>query len=120
MLHITDLVKKYETVDRDDLDERALLVLRMIEYSVTYPPLQPFTKEDISRVDKCVRQITKDLDEHGQHLFSIRIKKIWKKREHLCELAKTWHEIKKDYMDNLEYHEEVKWLKDEQKRLASK
>jgi hypothetical protein len=120
MPHITDLVKKYESVKRENLDSRAILVLEMIEHSITYPPLEHITKTDISNIDACVQQLVRDLRKDKQYLFSVRISKTWKKREHLCQLAKTWHEIHKDYMDEIEYHEEIKWIKDERKRLIMK
>ena len=120
MSHIMSLVKECETLTREDLDARAILVLEMIEISITYPPLEKTTKKEISKVDECVKQLIKDLRKNKQYLFSVRISKIWKKREHLCELAKIWHQVKQDYMDNIEYHEEVKWLRDERKRLIKK
>jgi hypothetical protein len=120
MPHVTDLIEKYESMKRENLDSRALLVLEMIEHSITYPPLERITKEDISRIDACVKELVKDLRKDRQYLFSVRISKTWKKREHLCEMAMTWNEISRDYMDEIEYHEEIRWIKEEQKRLAEK
>ena len=118
MHHITNLLEKYEATKREDLDTRSIFVLEMIEHTITFPPLEKFTKKDLSKIDACVKQLVRDLRRDKQYLFSVRISKIWKKREHLCELAKISHELEQDYMDNIEYHEEIKWLRDERKRLA--
>ena len=120
MQYMKDLIEEYETTKRGDLDKRSILVLQMIEHSITYPPLERITKKDLSKIDECVKQLVRDLRKNEQYLFSVRISKIWKKREHLCQLAKTWHQVKQDYMDNIEYHEEIKWLRDEHKRLTRK
>ena len=118
MRYIGELIEEYETTKRGDLDERAILVLHMIENSITYPPLERITTKDLSKIDECITQLVKDLRRDKQYLFSVRIEKIWKKRKHLCEQAKLSHEVKDDYMDAIEYHEEVKWLRNERKRLA--
>jgi hypothetical protein len=117
MQHIDELIEEYEATKREDLVARSILVLQMIEHSITYPPLRKITEEDLSEIDRYVKQLVEDLRKDDQYLFSVRLMKIWKKREHLCELAKLWHEVKNDYMDSLEYHEEVKWLRDERKRI---
>ena len=118
MQHIDELIEEYEATKREDLVARSILVLQMIEHSITYPPLRKITEEDLSEIDRYVKQLVKDLRKDDQYLFSVRLMKIWKKREHLCELAKLWHEVKNDYMDSLEYHEEVKWLRDERNRMG--
>lgn len=118
MQHIDELIEEYEATKREDLVARSILVLQMIEHSITYPPLRKITEEDLSEIDRYVKQLAKDLRKDDQYLFSVRLMKIWKKREHLCELAKLWHEVKNDYMDSLEYHEEVKWLRDERSRMG--
>jgi hypothetical protein len=118
MRYIGELIREYETTKRGHLDERAILVLHMIENSITYPPLERITTKDLSKIDECIKQLVKDLRRDKQYLFSVRIEKIWKKRKHLCEQAKLSHEVKDDYMDAIEYHEEIKWLRNERKRLA--
>ena len=118
--YIKDLIENYELTNREDLDTRSILVLQMIEHSITYPPLEKLTKKDLSIIDESVKQVVRDLRKNEQYLFSVRISKIWKKREHLCQLAKTSHQVKQDYMDSIEYHEEIKWLRDEREKLASK
>jgi hypothetical protein len=120
MRHLTDLIKNYETVKSEELDARAILVLEMIEKTITYPPLESFTKKDISKTGECVQQLVRDLRKKKQYLFAVRISKIWKNREHLCQLAMNWHEISDDFMDEIEYHEEIKWLRDERKKLIKK
>jgi len=40
MPHLRDLIKNYEAVKSDELDTRAILVLEMIEKTITYPPLE--------------------------------------------------------------------------------
>ncbi len=120
MSHMIELLKKYEKVEKKDLDTRAILVLDMIERVITYPPVESFTRKEISTVNGNVQRLVKDLRSDEQFLFSVRISKIWKNREHLLQLAETGHEIQKDYMDEIEYHEEIKWLIEERKRLIVK
>jgi hypothetical protein len=120
MAHISELVRKYEQAKKEDLDSRVIFVLEMIEHSITYPPLERMSKNDISSIDTCIQQLVRDLRKDKQYLLSVRIAKTWKKREHLCQLAKTWHEVNKDYMDEIEYHEEIKWIRDERNRLIMK
>jgi hypothetical protein len=120
MPNLMDLIENYEAVERADLDTRAVLVLEMIEETITYPPLESITKRNVSRVDVCVQQLVKDLRKNKQYLFAVRISKTWKKREQLLKLGKNWHEIKDDFMDEIEYHEEIKWLRDERDRLTMK
>lgn len=120
MREVYDLLKEYESAKKEDLDTRSIIVLELIEHAITYPPLERISEKDLSKIDKYVKQLVEDLRRDKQYLFSVRISKIWKKRVHLCELAKIWHEVQDDYMDNLEYHEEVKWLRSERKRLIKK
>jgi hypothetical protein len=120
MTHISELLEEYEQAKKEDLDSRAILVLEMIEHSITYPALERITEKELSNIDACVQQLVRDLRKDKQYLFSVRIAKTWKKREHLCDLAMTWHEVNKDYMDEIEYHEEIKWIKDELMRLTMK
>lgn len=120
MGQLKDLIKEYENAKKADLDYKAMLVLEMIEKTITYPPLETFTKKDISNTGECVQQLVKDLKKNKQYLFAVRIAKIWKNREHLCQLGKSWHEIKDDFMDEIEYHEEIRWLRDERTKLIKK
>jgi hypothetical protein len=120
MSQLKDLIKDFEALKSEDLDTRAILVLDMIEKTITYPSLETFSKKDILKTGECVQKLVRDLRKNKQYLFAVRISKIWKNREHLCQLAKNWHEIRDDFMDEIEYHEEVKWLRDEQVRLTQK
>jgi len=120
MSHIIELLKEYEKVKKNDLDTRAIFVLEMIERVITYPPVEPHTGKDISIINENVQRLVKDLRKDKQFLFSVRISKIWKKREHLVQLAKNWHEIKNDFMDEINYHEEIKWLRVERLKLIVK
>ena len=117
MPHLIDLIKEYQKIKKEDLDTRTAFVLEMIEKVITYPPTEPFTKNDILIIDGYTQQLLKDLRKDKQYLRNVRISKIWKKREHLLQLAKTWHEIEKDYIDEIEYHQEIKWLRDERRKL---
>ncbi|PNX51004.1 MAG: hypothetical protein BV458_12210 [Thermoplasmata archaeon M9B2D] len=92
----------------------------MIEKTITYPPLETFTKKDILNTGECVQQLVRDLRKKKEYLFAVRISKIWKNREHLCQLGKSWHEIKDDFMDEIEYHEEIRWLRDERTKRIKK
>jgi hypothetical protein len=120
MGQITDLIKNYEKIENSELDKRALLVLEMIERVLTYPPLETISVKELSTIDKNVLELTRDLRKKRKYLFSTRLSKIWKTKNHLLQLAKNWHDVKDDFMDEIEYHEEIKWLKDEQARLSKK
>jgi hypothetical protein len=120
MVNLVDLLKKYEDVERDDLNTRSILVLEMIEKILAYPSLASHTNENILKVDECVQQLVGDLRKDKQYLFSVRISKMWKKREYILQLAKTQNTIKSDYMDDIQYHEEIKWLRDERTKLIMK
>lgn len=120
MSHILELLKEYEKVRNNDLDTRAIFVLEMIERVITYPPVESFTSEEISSIDEHVKCLVKDLRRKRKFLFSVRISKIWKNREHLLQLAKNWHAIKDDFMDEIEYHDEIKWLREERRKLIVK
>lgn len=117
MPHLIDLIKEYQKVKKEDLDTRTVFVLEMIEKVITYPPTEQVTSNDILKIDEYTQHLVKDLRKDKEYLRSVRISKIWKKREHLLQLAKNWHEIDKDYIDEIEYHQEIKWLRDERRKL---
>ena len=117
MAQLIDLMHGYEKLQRNELDQRSIFVLEMIERVITYPPVETITEKETATIDRYVRETTRDLRRDKQYLFSVRIGKIWKKREHLVQLGKNWHLVQKDYMDEIEYHEEIKWLRDERRRI---
>jgi hypothetical protein len=119
MAQLIDLVHAYEKLKKEELQKRALLVLEMIERIITFPPVETITDKDITRVDGYVVELIQDLRRDKQYLFSVRIGKIWNKREQLLQLGKTWHEIQKDYIDEIEYHQEIKWLRDQRRRILN-
>jgi hypothetical protein len=119
MAQLIDLMHSYEKLKKNELHKRSLLVLEMIERVITYPPVETISDKDISRVDGYVLELINDLRRDKQYLFSVRIGKIWDKREQLIHLGKTWHEIQKDYLDEIEYHQEIKWLRDERRRILN-
>ena len=120
MAQLIDLMHGYEKLQRNELDQRSIFVLEMIERVITYPPVETITEKETATIDRYVRETTRDLRRDKQYLFSVRIGKIWKKREHLVQLGKNWHLVQKDYMDDIEYHEEIKWLRDERRRILKK
>ncbi len=115
--HVIDLIKAYQKVNEEHLTTRTIFVLEMIEKVITYPPTESITSKDVQIIDNYTQQLEKDLRKDKQYLLSVRISKIWKKRDHLIELARNWHEIEKDYIDEIEYHQEIKWLRDERRKL---
>lgn len=117
MAQLIDLMNGYEKLHKKELNKRSILVLEMIERIITYPPVETISEKEITTIEKYVREITRDLRRDKQYLFSVRIGKIWKKREQLIQLGKNWHLVQKDYMDEIEYHEEIKWLRDERRRI---
>jgi len=120
MGQLLDLIESYEKLKKNELHTRSILLLEMIERVITYPPVEAVSEEEIATIDGYVREIIRDLRKNNQYLFGLRIGKIWKNREHLVQLGKNWHMIQKDYMDEIEYHEEIKWLRDERIRILQK
>ena len=114
---VLDLIQSYEKLKKNELHQRTILVLEMIERVITYPPVESVTDEELSTIDQYVRDVINDLRRDKEYLFSVRIAKIWKMRDHLIQLGKNWHNVQEDYMDEIEYHEEIKWPKDERKRI---
>ena len=114
---VLDLIQSYEKLKKNELHQRTILVLEMIERVITYPPVESVTDEELSTIDQYVRDVINDLRRDKEYLFSVRIAKIWKMQDHLIQLGKNWHNVQEDYMDEIEYHEEIKWLKDERKRI---
>jgi hypothetical protein len=119
LIDLIDLIQNYEKLTKKNLHGRTILVLEMIERVITFPPVEPVSKEELAMIDGFVQEIMEDLRKDKQYLFSVRIGKIWKNRKHICQLGENWHKVKKDYMDDIEYHEEIKWLRDERKRIAN-
>ncbi len=117
MSHLKDLVKLFEEANELDLNQRLKLVLEMIEYSITYPPSEAIEPVEIASVTNCVHASIKQIESAGHHLLADRIHKIWKKRGHLLQIAENAHQLKHDYMDDLEYHEEIMWIRSEIERL---
>ena len=111
MSHLKDLVGLFEESNELSLNLRLKLVLEMIEYSITYPPIEKIEPTETASVTECVHEIIKQIECEDEHLLADRIHKIWKKRGHLLQIAANAHQMKHDYMDDLEYHEEVKWLR---------
>lgn len=112
MSHLTDLIREFKAEDRKNVEARTAIVLEMVQYGLTYPPLGNITEKEESSVYSCICDLTKDLDDK---IFAARLKKTWKRREHLLLIAQNAHEYARDYMDNLEYHEEIAWLVEERK-----
>ncbi len=113
MSHLTDLVDKFYLTGKADENMKIRLVLEMVEYTITYPPAQQIENYEISFVRRCVQRVIRIIEARGEHLLADRINKIWKKREHLLQIAENAHHLKKDYMDDIEYHEEIMWLRNQ-------
>lgn len=119
LIDLIDLIQNYGKLTKKNLHGRTILVLEMVERVITFPPVESVSKEELSMIDGFVQEIMEDLRKDKQYLFSVRIGKIWKNRKHICQLGENWHKVKKDYMDDIEYHEEIKWLRDERKRILN-
>ena len=111
MSHLKDLVRLFEETNELDLNLRLKLILEMMEYSITYPPPETIEPVEIAAVTDCVHAVTKQIESAGEHLLADRIHKIWKKRGHLLQIAENAHHMRHDYMDDLEYHEEILWIR---------
>ncbi|MFX1263083.1 MAG: hypothetical protein ACFFAZ_13430 [Promethearchaeota archaeon] len=117
MSRLTDLIKQFKDEDRKNVKERTVLVLEMVQYALTYPPLGDITEKEQSSIYRCICELAKDLDDK---VFAARLKKMWKRRKHLLQIAENAHEVSRDYMDNLEYHEEIAWLVEERENRQRK
>jgi hypothetical protein len=119
MSHLTDLVDRFYQTSKADQNTKIRLVLEMIEYTITYPPAQSIENYEISFVRRCVQRVIRIIEARGEHLLADRIDKIWKKREHLLQIAENAHHLKGDYMDDIEYHEEIMWLRNQIEDIPS-
>jgi len=113
MSHLKDLVSLFKETDDTEYNMRMKLVFEMMEYSLTYPPPETIEPTETKNVANCVHAVIKEVEDRGDHLLADRIHKIWKKREHFLQIAENAHHLKGDYMDDIEYHEEIKWIRDE-------
>jgi hypothetical protein len=117
MSYLKELVEKFYKTDDEDYHDRLCIVLEMIEYTVTYPRPDTVEEWELIAVDACVKRATSELEAKKEHLLAKRVNKIWKKRDQLLEIAENAHHVKGDYMDNMEYHEEIKWIRNLMKEL---
>jgi hypothetical protein len=115
MSHLSELLASFDKKETSDRDGRALIVLKMIEFAVTYPPLGNITEKELQEVGSRVESLMKQYKRRS--LFARRVHKIWQRRGHLLKLVEIAHSTEGDYMDVIEYHEEVAWLRDQQRRL---
>jgi hypothetical protein len=115
MSPLSEILASFDKKDASDRDGRALIVLQMIEFTVTYPPLGKITENELQEVEARVDSLVKQYKRRS--LFARRIHKIWRRREHLLQLVKIAHSTEGDYMDVIEYHEEVAWLREQQRKL---
>ncbi len=118
MSHLKKLTEEFVETTELDQKMRIRLVLEMIEYGITYPPQETIEPNELKAVKNCVHQLINELEYDGEHLFADRIHKLWKKREHLLRIAENAHRLKNDYMDDIEYHEEIKWIRDQIEAFA--
>lgn len=118
MSHLKKLVEEFCNTDENELGMRVALVLEMMEFVLTYPPPEICDDVKMASLTKCVHIVTTALEAKGRHLFADRIGKIWRKRNRLLLIAENAHHLRGDYMDDIEYHEEIKWIRD-QKCIAA-
>ena len=120
MSYLKELVERFYKTKDEDYHARLCILLEMVEFTVTYPRPGRVEEWELIAVDACVKRATSELEAKKEHLLAQRINKIWKKRDHLLQIAENAHHVKEDYMDNMEYHEEIKWIRDLMKELNPK
>lgn len=97
-------------VDRFDCDEgnslkRAIDVLDMIEFSITYPACDTITKEGIKDIAIRVKKIQTELKD--DRILVRKIGKWWDKREKCRNIAAGIHKMGYDHISSLQYHERI-------------
>jgi hypothetical protein len=97
-------------LDRFDCDEgnslkRAIDVLDMIEFSITYPACDTITKEGIKDIDSRVKKIQTELKEDP--VLARKIGRWWYKRETCRNIAKDANTKGFDHISSLQYHERI-------------
>ena len=100
----------YTLLDRFDCDEgnslkRAIDVLDMIEFSITYPACDTITKQGIKDIDVCVKKIQTELKDDP--VLVRKIGRWWDKRETCRNTAKGVHTMGSDHISSLQYHERI-------------
>ena len=118
MSHLKDLINHFSKTEESERDLRERLVLEMIDYTIMYPPPHSVS-EDLDNVAICIHKVVRELIEMGEHILARRIHKIWGQRDHLLQLAENASRVSHNYMDALEYHQEVKWVKKEMSFLPT-
>jgi hypothetical protein len=107
------LAENYDETSNRDENLRVKLILEMIEYNITYPPPIRIETHELQAVNERVHHMTRELERKGQKLLAKRIHKIWEKRDHLLQIAENAHHLDHDFMDTLEYHEEIRWVRNQ-------
>jgi hypothetical protein len=120
MSHLKDLIEKFDNTSLSKHQVRTRLVLEMVAFTIRYPPSDLIDPAEIAAVDICVHTVIDEIEARKDHLFADRIGKIWKKRDYLLQLAYNAEHTSNNYMDVLEYHEEVKWIKDMIRKMSKK
>ncbi len=113
MSRLKCLAENYDETSKKDENLRVKLILEMIEYNITYPPPIRIETHELHAVNERVHEIIKELEGRGEKLLAKRIHKIWKKRNHLLQIAENAHHLDHDFMDTLEYHEEIRWIRNQ-------
>jgi hypothetical protein len=101
--------------DEDDVEKRLSAVLGMLEFVLEHPFNCSLGEKQISAISSCIEEIRPQLGK--QPVMMKRISKIWKRRQHLLDVARYVHRHHEDYMDSIEYHQEVQWLKIQRRLL---
>ena len=112
MSYLKELVERFYKTDDADYKARLCIALEMIEFTVSYPRPESVEEWELIAVDAGIKRVTSELEAKKEHLLAHRVNQIWKKRDHLLQIAENAHHVRDDYMDNMEYHEEVKWIRD--------
>lgn len=85
--------------------KRAIDILDMIEFSITYPACDTITSDGIKEIDARIKKIKTELKDDP--ILTNRIEKWWTKRETCKATAKKVHIHGSDHITILQYHERI-------------
>ena len=104
MSYLDTLLDRFDTDEGNSL-RRAIDVLDMIEFSITYPACDTITKEGIKDIDARVKKIQAEL--RNDPVLVRKIGRWWDKRETCQNTAKGVQSMGSDHISFLQYHERI-------------
>ncbi|MFX1482914.1 MAG: hypothetical protein ACFFCP_06965 [Promethearchaeota archaeon] len=104
MPYLKILIDRFDR-NKDHPLKRAIDVLDMIEFSITYPACDTITNYELNEIDRRVKKVQTELKDDP--ILANRIEKWWMKRETCKATAKKVHAHGSDHITILQYHERI-------------